>query len=184
MNNNLHINDTFKATYNNIDPQNLQQNMINHISKEWMLITAGSFDACNTMTASWGGVGFIWNKPVAFIFVRDSRYTFNFLQENASFSLSFFPKSHRNTLNLCGKVSGRDADKIKQAELTKIETPHKLVSFAEANLIFECQKIITQKLDYNNIFEPFKTEIVNKYYKESGVHYFYIAEILNIWEKK
>ena len=27
-----------------------------------------------TMTASWGGVGFLWHKPVSYIFIRPQRY--------------------------------------------------------------------------------------------------------------
>ena len=45
------------------------------IGKQWMLVTAGPADEFNTMTASWGGIGWLWNKPVAFVFIRPERYT-------------------------------------------------------------------------------------------------------------
>ena len=49
----------------------LSDNFFETISKEWMLVTAGNKDAFNTMTANWGGIGFLWNKPVVmFSFVR------------------------------------------------------------------------------------------------------------------
>ncbi len=32
-----------------------------------MLVTAGTKEKFNTMTASWGGIGWLWNKPVAFV---------------------------------------------------------------------------------------------------------------------
>ena len=33
------------------------------IGKDWMLISAGTAEKWNTMTASWGGVGVMWGKP-------------------------------------------------------------------------------------------------------------------------
>ena len=55
-----------------------------------MLVTAGDESSYNTMTASWGGMGYIWERPSTFIFIRDTRYTYQFLQQHESFTLSFF----------------------------------------------------------------------------------------------
>ena len=49
------------------------ENAFDLIGKEWMLVTAGNKEKFNTMTASWGGIGWLWNKPVAFIFIRPER---------------------------------------------------------------------------------------------------------------
>ena len=43
------------------------------IAKQWMLITAGPVEHCNTMTASWGGLGILWGKPVSTIYIRPER---------------------------------------------------------------------------------------------------------------
>ena len=59
----------------------LQQNPAELIGKQWMLITAGTQESFNTMTASWGGLGFLWNRPVAFVFVRPNRHTAKFIDE-------------------------------------------------------------------------------------------------------
>ena len=53
-----------------------------------MLITAKNQSRVNTMTASWGGVGILWGKPVAFVFIRQSRYTKEFVDASATFSLN------------------------------------------------------------------------------------------------
>ena len=53
-----------------IEPNLIKDNFIEIIGKEWMLVSAGDKDKFNMMTASWGGVGFLWNKPVVFVFVR------------------------------------------------------------------------------------------------------------------
>ena len=47
-----------------IEPSLVKDNFIEIIGKEWMLVSAGDKDKFNMMTASWGGVGFLWNKPV------------------------------------------------------------------------------------------------------------------------
>ena len=60
------------------------------IGKEWALLTAGSKEKANTMTISWGGVGVLWGKNVAFVFVRDSRYTKELIDKNEFFSLTGF----------------------------------------------------------------------------------------------
>ncbi len=65
------------------------------IGKEWALLTAGSKDKANTMTISWGGVGILWGKNVAFVFVRDSRYTKELIDKNEFFSLSFLSEKHK-----------------------------------------------------------------------------------------
>ena len=48
-----------------IKPEELTKNPFHMIGKEWMLVTAEKDGKVNTMTASWGGVGIMWGKPVA-----------------------------------------------------------------------------------------------------------------------
>lgn len=41
--------------------KDLKFNPFRLIGDEWMLVTAGNEkDGCNTMTASWGGIGCMW----------------------------------------------------------------------------------------------------------------------------
>lgn len=67
----------------------LKDNMFNAIGDEWMLVTAGTPEKFNMMTASWGGVGVLWAKPVAFIFIRPERYTYEFIENGDGVTLSF-----------------------------------------------------------------------------------------------
>jgi flavin reductase (DIM6/NTAB) family NADH-FMN oxidoreductase RutF len=182
--NNLTPND-WKSQYDKVDPSDLPDNVIELIGKEWMLITAGNKNSYNTMTASWGGIGFIWNKPSTFVFVRDSRYTYEFLQREESFTLSFFPEQYRKALTICGSKSGRDTDKVKEAGLTPMETTSGLMSFQEARMIIECKKMFVQELDYENLTEPYKSKIMEESYnKEPSKHQLFISEIVNVWIKK
>lgn len=177
--------DDWESRYDKVNPSDLPDNVIELIGKEWMLVTAGNKDSYNTMTASWGGIGFIWNKPSTFVFVRDSRYTYEFLQKEESFTLSFFPEQYRKALTICGSKSGRDTDKVKEAGLTPLETASELMSFQEAHMIIECKKMFVQELDYENLTEPYKSKIMEESYtKELSKHQLFISEIVTIWIKK
>ena len=97
-----------------IDPKTLDKNIFSAIGDQWMLITAGTADRCNTMTASWGGLGVIWNAPSATCYIRPQRYTKEFVDREDYFTLSFFGEEHRKALQLCGSKSGREVDKVKE----------------------------------------------------------------------
>ena len=125
----------WQSRYDKLEASDLPDNVIQLIGKEWMLVTAGDESSYNTMTASWGGVGYIWERPSTFIFIRDTRYTYQFLQQHESFTLSFFNEKYRNALRICGTMSGRNTDKVKEAGLTPMETPSGLMSFEEARMI-------------------------------------------------
>ena len=72
-----------------ISPQELEGNVFQRIGRQWMLVTAGTREKFNTMTASWGGLGVLWNAEVSMIFVRPERYTYEFLERETDYSLSF-----------------------------------------------------------------------------------------------
>ena len=90
------------ADFHKIDPKQIPDNPFQLIGGDWMLVTSGVPGACNTMTASWGGVGVIWNKPVTTIYIRPQRYTYEFLEKNSLYTLSFFDEEYRAALKLCG----------------------------------------------------------------------------------
>ena len=89
-----------------IEPSKLTENFFETISNEWMLITAGDKEKFNTMTVSWGGIGYLWNKPVVYIFVRPERYTFEFLEKKDYFTVSFMGMENKDIHKICGKQSG------------------------------------------------------------------------------
>ncbi|HJB84163.1 MAG TPA: flavin reductase [Candidatus Alistipes merdigallinarum] len=159
-----------------IDPTQITDNFISLIGKEWMLITAGSATLYNTMTASWGAAGYLWNRPVAFVFVRPERYTFEFMEQNENFSLSFLGKDHRDAYKICGSRSGRDTNKIQEANLHPLTTPSGLVTFKEARLTVECKKIYGSMLQKDHFSEP---SIYEQWYGEThgGDHKLYIGAI-------
>ena len=167
--------------FQKIKPEEITDNTIKLIGKDWMLVTAGTKEKFNTMTASWGCIGHLWNKPVAVIFIRPQRYTFGFTEEQDSFTLSFFGDGHREALTICGTLSGRDVNKVEKAGLTPYYTENGNVAFEEAVLVLECKKLYADFLNKEAFLE---TGIVQKDYPEGDFHKMYIAEIVNVWEKK
>ena len=60
-------------SFEKIRPEDIDGNVFKMIGDDWMLVTAETEKGVNTMTASWGGMGVLWNKPVAFVFIRPQR---------------------------------------------------------------------------------------------------------------
>jgi len=158
-----------------IDPGTISDNPFKLIDKEWMLITAGRSESFNTMTASWGGFGILWNKPVVFCFVRPVRYTYLFMEISDYFTTSFFSREFRKALNYCGKYSGRDVDKIKATGLTPIASPKGNVYFNEARLVLECRKLYFSDINPEHFILP----EIDRNYPDADYHRMYIGEITN-----
>jgi flavin reductase (DIM6/NTAB) family NADH-FMN oxidoreductase RutF len=129
-----------------IDITEITKSPVELIGKQWMLISAGTPEAFNTMTASWGGLGFLWNRPVAFVFVRPNRHTVNFIEAHPSFTLSFMPEQYRQDLVFCGRNSGRDVDKMAHTSLVPATTPGGLPTFENAELVLECRRMFRTTL--------------------------------------
>ena len=113
--------------YKEIKPIDLNESTFRLIGHDWMLVTAAHNSRVNTMTASWGGFGVLFNKNVAYIFVRPQRFTKEFVDGSDRFSLTFFDKSFKKELSYLGTASGKDEDKINKAGLTTlylVETPY------------------------------------------------------------
>jgi flavin reductase (DIM6/NTAB) family NADH-FMN oxidoreductase RutF len=155
------------------------------IGSAWMLITAGDVSKdksnWNTMTASWGGLGVLWGRNVAFMFIRPSRHTYHFANSSALFTLSFFDESYRKALELCGEKSGRDIDKASEAGLTPIVFGSGLaagaVGFKEAKEIIVCRKLYTHDFEPSKFLDPASIE---KSYNGSDYHRMFIGEILSL----
>ena len=114
--------------------------------KGWALVTAGNIENFNTMTISWGGLGTLWNKPVATVYVKPIRYTHDFLDASEYFTVSFFDSDYRADLATLGTLSGKDGDKVAKTQLTAMAVGDS-VSFKEAKLTLLCKKIYRQELD-------------------------------------
>ncbi len=159
-----------------IEINEFSENPFKLIGSDWMLITAKKGEKTNMMTASWGGVGILWNKPVVTIYVRPQRYTKEFIDNEEYFSLCVLPEEYRQILNYCGTKSGRDEDKITETKLT-IDESEKAPIFKESRLVLICKKLYAQDLTEQSFIDK---SLVEKNYKAKDFHTMYIAEIEKI----
>ena len=164
--------------FKEISPYEINNNAFSLISKDWMLITAGDKDNHNTMTASWGSIGFLWNKPIATIYVRPQRYTYEFLEQNDTFTLSFFDEYYRDALKLCGAKSGRDIDKDKETGLTPVETDG-ATCYEQAKLVLVCKKLYFQDIMPDNFLDS----TIESNYPNKDYHRAYIGQIIKVLVK-
>ena len=159
--------------------ETLNENVFEMIGKDWMLISAEKDGKTNTMTASWGGTGVLWNKNVAYIFIRPQRYTKEFVDFSDKLSLCVLPESYKKELSYLGTVSGRDEDKITKAGLN-VKKYDDVPYFDEARLTFICKKLYAQELKEDCFIE---TDLIDKCYKQKDFHMMYVVEIEKILEK-
>lgn len=161
------------------NPQSLVFNPFEKIGKEWYLITGGSPEHYNTMTASWGTMGVFWSKPVVNSFIRPQRYTYEFVEQNDLFTLSFFSgEAYRKALNFCGSHSGRDVDKAKECGLTPIAACGS-TAFAEADLILVCKKLYWYDLTPDQMID----KSIDEFYLKKDYHRCYFGEIVACYSK-
>lgn len=165
--------------FQKILPTEINQNLFTLINDDWFLLSAGNINSFNTMTASWGGMGILWNKKVVFCFVRPNRHTYKFMESNEIFTLSFFEENYRDALTLCGKVSGRDTDKMKATGLIPFESPNGSVFYEQSKLMLECRKLYFTDLNP----EHFVDEKINANYPNRDYHRMYIGEIISCYRK-
>jgi len=127
----------------------------------------------NTMVIGWGGIVFIWGKPIFMVPVRKSRYTHGLIEKSGEFTVSVpLNKDLKDALMFCGTKSGRDYDKFKECNLTpipgkEIDTP----AIGECQLHYDCKVICKLEMDPGNL----TPEINSKHYPD--YHTFFLGEI-------
>ena len=158
------------------------ENAFDLIGEGWMLVTAGNKEKFNTMTASWGGIGWLWNKPVAFVFIRPERYTHDFIERGNRLTLSFYKEEYRGILQFCGTKSGRDVDKVKETGLKPVALESGAMTFEQARLTLDCRKLFKSPMAAANFIDK---SILEKWYgnKPGGsLHDVYVVEIEGVYE--
>ena len=167
--------------FREIKPTDITRNPFQLIGKDWLLVTAEQNQQCNMMTASWGGMGIMWNKPVAFTFIRPQRYTFDMIENSECYSLCVFDNDYKDILTFCGTKSGRDVDKLKETALT-LEHIDGVPCFSEAKLIMIVRKLYAQNMNAQSVIDG----SVLKNYSADGSdwHKMYVNEIVKVLVKE
>ncbi len=169
-------------SFHEIEAESLSWNPFVQIGKGWFLVGAGDEKAHNAMTVSWGGLGVWWGKNAVTVYIRESRYTKKFLDENEYFTVSALPEAYRKEMGFFGSHSGRDGDKFVEAGLV----PYPIcgtVGVAEADTILVCRKLLHVPLPKETFLDA---EACGKWYAgadEGNFHTMYIGEIIKVLQK-
>ena len=167
--------------YRILSPEAFDKSPFRLIGKDWILITAADEtkeSGANAMTASWGGVGILWNKPVCTLYVRPQRYTYPLCEENDMFSVCFPPENFRDAMKLCGTKSGRDMDKVKECNMNVSECDG-VKYIVGSDVVFIVKKLYADNLEE----ECFTDTSPLSNYAKKDYHRFYICEIVKILKK-
>ncbi len=152
---------------------NFNKNVFNELNNTWAIITAGDKTVgYNGMTISWGGFGIMWNKPVAYVFVRKSRYTHEFLDKSNSITMAFLSDEYKKAKSIFGSESGRAGDKFAKANLTPVFEPDFNGYYPK-----EAEYVFKMKVLYNTDLENLPSDLKNNFYKDNDLHTMYVCEI-------
>lgn len=135
----------------------------------------------NTMTIGWGTLGFMWGKPILMVMVRYSRHTYKLIEASDCFTVSVPLKGQlKKELGYCGSKSGRDCDKWKDLNLTKIQAQKVNAPLVgECDLHYEC-KIISRQEVMSKMIMP---DMVTTFYNHDDYHVLYYGEIVGTYLK-
>lgn len=165
--------------FQSISPKELTENVFSLIGDRWMLITAGTPAHCNTMTASWGGLGVFWGAPAATCYIRPQRYTKEFVDREDYFTLCFFDEDYKKQLSLCGSKSGREIDKLSACNFTAAAADCGAPYIQQAQLVLVCKKQLVQNLEIDAI----PAAIKERWYPQEDYHCMYIGEIVEVLKR-
>ena len=128
-------------------------------------------------TSQWGLMGFLWNRPVVTMYIRPSRYTFEFLRSVDRFTVSFFPQEMAPALRYCATHRGWNEDKLAGSGLVP-ERIGDYVLFSQSNLTFACRRLYMRPMDESLIMDK---GIVDEYYEDKDVHWSFSGQIEHVY---
>ena len=166
-----------------VTPEEFNENIFNLVGKDWTVITAG--EEPNSMVASWGGVGIMFNKPVTWCFLRANRYTLEKIKETCFYTMCYFPEQHKGDIMPFGTKSGRNTDKMAQTKLTPMLTPAGAPAYEEAKIIIECKLIAAPTVSKDEFYTQEGKDFLQGGYDEArDWHKLVYGEITKIYIKK
>ena len=121
-----------------------------------ILLTTREGDKVNSMAIGWGTLGINWGRPVFAAYIRDSRYTKGLLDRTGEFTVNVpVGEYDKNIIAVCGRLSGRDTDKIAAAGLTTVPSEQIAApGIREFPLTLECRVIYAQRQELSAFSDP------------------------------
>ena len=151
-----------------------------NLTERGAFLTVKDGDKVNTMTISWGYVGFSWRKPFFVAMVRPQRYTYEFIEKAEDYTISIpYSDDMKNALMICGTKSGRDIDKEKEANIKFVESKSVASPVVDnCNMYYECKITYVERLNKDKFPEGLK-----EMYKNDDYHYMYYGEIVESYTR-
>lgn len=178
-------NKNFDEIFKSISVKDIDMNLFKLYSENYSVLTSGNKDSYNSMTASWGGWGQLFDKPVAWSFLRSNRYTLEFIRKNQTYTVSFFDELHKEQVLYFGSKTGKGSDKMKESTLTSAITPSGLTTYKEAILILECKLVEITTVKPDDFKDAEGKKFVEDAYKEAkDYHKLTFGEITQVWIRK
>ena len=175
----------FDQLFKQISPEEICDNVFTLVGKVFPVITAGKVDHYNSMTASGGGLGMLFKKPTTWCILRADRYTLEMIQKERTYTMSYFPDEYKEQVLFLGSKSGRSSEKMKEVELTSVQTPCGNISFEEARLIIECKLTeITTPGPGDFCTQEARDYITEAYKTATDYRKYVFGEITHVWVKK
>lgn len=162
-----------------IEISELSFNPFLKIRDQWALVASGNEQKFNMMTVNWGGLGELWFKEVTTVYVRKTRLTHDFIENNDYYTLIFLKDGNKSSLKTLGAKSGRDINKMTDSGLTPVFTPEGCPTFSEAELTFVCRKLYHADITRENFIDD---KIFEKCYSDGNLHTMYIGEIVAVYQ--
>ena len=177
---------SFTELFKIIDVKEIEEDVFTLVNEDFSVLTSGNPSHYNSMVASWGGWGILFNKPVVFHLLRSNRYTLELMRKENSYTMTFFDEEFKEDLIQFGMSSGRDSDeKMKNTQLTAVQTPAGNMTYKEAKIIIECKLIqVTTVSPDDFLVEENRQFIVDAHAETNDYHKIVYGEITNVWVRK
>ena len=150
------------------------------------ILSAGDKNSYNSMAIEWGSIGVSWKRPIFTVYVKDERYTYEFMQKTKIFTVSIINKKIFKKFAVYGSKSGRDINKEEVAGTHIRFLDDGGITFDEAEEVFVCKmfgKAYIQDEDSSPELVEFY-ENAKKYFKNLKPHAIFIGEIIGHYERK
>ena len=174
----------FKQLFTEIAPEDIADNVFTLVGKIYSVVTVRTAEGCNAMVASGGGMGIQFGKPTTWCIFPINRYTLELIKKEKAYTLSYFPDKYREQFMYLGTKSGRNSTKMKEVELTAIETPLGNMAFEEARLIIECNLLQISTILADDFYtEEAKAYLAEAYADPGEIRQYVFGEISSVWER-
>lgn len=142
-------------------------------------LTVKAGELVNTMTIGWATIGYIWQREVFMVAVRDSRYTFQLLEKTDNFTVSIpLEDTYKDAVMFCGTKSGRDYDKFKHCGLARKPALHVASPVIDIpGIHYECKIVYKSAMD-----SALLDKELEGLYPKKDYHTLYFGEILACYE--